>query len=88
MAFDLHLTIPENSPAGQVVQRLVLAEHVTPEQAVTRILTDAAKQHGKKTPAQELIGAFSSPEDVTMIDEGMDMARRLRVIDAKRRFDV
>ena len=41
MAFDLHLSIPESSPTGQAVQRLVLIENVTPEQAVTQMLTEA-----------------------------------------------
>jgi hypothetical protein len=88
MSFDLRISIPDDSPAGKVVQRMVSADHVTPEQAVTRILNDAATLQGAKTPAQELIGAFSSPEDVAMIDEGMETAKRLRSIDAQRCFDV
>lgn len=88
MSYELHISIPENSPVGQIVQRMISAEQMTPEQALTSILTEAVKQRGKKTPAQELIGAFSSPEDVVMIDEGMEAVRRLRAIDAQRRFDV
>jgi len=87
-AFDLHITIPDNSPAGQAVQRIVSTEHLTPEQAVTRMLTEAARRHGKKTPAEELIGAFSSLEDAAMIDDTMESARRLRAIDAQRHFVV
>ena len=41
MAFDLHISIPDNSPAGLAVQRLVSDEHMTPEQAVARILNEA-----------------------------------------------
>ena len=88
MAFDLHLSIPESSPMGQAVQRLVLIENVTPEQAVTQMLTEAARHRARLTPAEELIGAFSSPEDVILIDEAMDTARRLRAIDAQRQFDL
>jgi len=51
-------------------------------------ISKAAKKHGKKTPAQERIGAFSSPEDAASIDAAMETARRLRGIDAQRRFDV
>lgn len=86
MAFDLHITIPDNSPAAQVVQRVVASEHITPEQAVTRILTEAARQQGKKTPAEELIGAFSSPEDAAIIDAAMEHVRELRKTDQLRDF--
>jgi hypothetical protein len=78
MAFDIHLTIPEDSLAAQVVQRVVASEHITPEEAVTRILTEAAKLHGKKTPAEELIGAFSSPEDREVFDRAMESAKAYR----------
>jgi len=88
MAFILQITLPENSPAGQVVQQVAASEHLSPEQAVTRILTEVANQQGKKTPGQELLGAFSSVEDVALIDEVMEDARRLRAVDAQRRFDV
>ena len=40
------------------------------------------------TPAEALIGAFTSPEDVILIDEAMETARRLRSIDAQREFDL
>jgi hypothetical protein len=43
MAFELHISIPDHSPAGQAVQRLVSDEHVTPEQAVTRMLNEAVE---------------------------------------------
>ena len=87
MAFDLHISIPDHSPAGQAVQRLVSDEHVTPEQAVTRILNEAARQHGKKTPAQEMWGAFSSPEDAAMLEEIVTEAYALRLADQPRDFE-
>ena len=40
------------------------------------------------TPADALIGAFSSPEDVILIDQAMETARRLRATDAQRQFDL
>src|ERR1700678_2657645 len=86
MAFDLHITIPESSPAGQVVQRVAVAENITLEQAVTRILTDVAKQQGKKTPAQEVWGAFSSPEKVDMLDDIVTEAYALRLARQPRNF--
>jgi hypothetical protein len=88
MAFDLHITVPENSPAAHVVQQIAAAEHISPEQAATRLLTEAAKLHGKKTPAQELIGAFSSPEDRALMDDAMGFAKKMREIDAQRNFEI
>jgi len=38
MAFDLPISISDNSPLGQAVQRIITDEHLTAEQAVTRIL--------------------------------------------------
>ena len=51
MAYDLHLSIPEDSPVGQIVGHMVSAERVTVEQAVNRMLTDAAKLQSHGAPA-------------------------------------
>ncbi len=85
MAFDLHINIPENSPAGQAVRRVVVTENLTPEQAVRRILTDAAKGQAK-TPAEEMWGAFSSDEDSAITDEAMKHVRAMRQTDRLRDF--
>jgi hypothetical protein len=88
MAFDLHITISESSPAGQAVQRVANAEHITPEQAVTRILTEAAKLQDQKTPAEMMLGAFSSDEDSAITDEAMKHVRAMRQTNALRDFGI
>lgn len=78
MAFDLH--IPEESPRGMSIQMLVAEQHITPEQALERVIDAGlrATPKGKKTPAEELIGAFSSPEDRAILDEAMVSAKAIR----------
>jgi hypothetical protein len=65
MSYDIHLNIPENSPAGQIVQRLVIMEHVTPDQAAFRILTEAGRQESKPAPTAK----------TTDLDEAMARVR-------------
>lgn len=77
MALNVHLTLPEDSPAGRAVLHVVQTEHVTAEEAVTQILTEAASRQGK-TPAEELIGALSSPEDREILERAMASARQHR----------
>ena len=88
MAFDLHLSIPENTPRWKAVQQVAAEQHITPEQAAERIFDEAtrAKLLGKKTPAQEMLGAFSSPEDVALMDEVMEIVHARRAADVPRDF--
>jgi len=71
MAFEIHISVPDQSQVVTVLRQLAAAEHITTEQAAARLLIEGARHHGKKTPAQELIGAFSSEEDAAAIDEAM-----------------
>jgi len=75
MPFDLHLTIPENSPEGQVVAAIVNRDHVSPEEAVRRIIRDAGD---KRSPAQRMIGLFSRDEDAALLDEVMELTDESR----------
>jgi hypothetical protein len=56
MPFDLHISIPDQSHAVQIVQQLAAAEHITPEQAATQLLIEGANHHGMKTPVEDLTG--------------------------------
>jgi len=73
MAFDLHITVTENSLEAHVIQKVAEDSHISPEQAAQRLFEEAVRAHleGEKTPAQNLIGAFSSEEGVAAIDEAM-----------------
>ena len=86
MAFDLHLIIPDNSPEGRVVAALVERDHVSPEEAVRRVLRDVAAP--TKTPAEMMWGAFSSDEDSAIIDHAMTHVRALRETDQLRDFGI
>lgn len=88
MAFDLHISIPENSLEAQVIRQVADAERVTQEQAAKILLIEGAKFHGKKTPAQEMWGAFSSPEEVAMLDDIVTEAYALRLADQPRDLGV
>ena len=87
MPFDLHFSIPDDSQEAQVILRVATTEHLTREQAARRLLAEGAKLHGKKTPAQEMWGAFSSPEDTAMLDEIVTEAYALRLADQPRDFE-
>ena len=82
MALNVHLTLPEDSPAARAILRIVDAEHVAPEEAATRILARAAERE-RLTPAEELIGALSSPEDSEILERAMASAKAHR-----EKFDV
>ena len=80
--YDIHLRIDQNTPEGRVIEQAVQAQHVSPDEAVRNVL----RQRAKKTPAEEMLGAFSSPEDAALIDEVMELARERRKADIPRDF--
>lgn len=67
---DLHLN--EDSPEGRALGQIVAREGVTPEEAVRLALRTAELP---KTPAEEAIGLFSSPEDLAIFEEAMALAK-------------
>jgi hypothetical protein len=76
------LQIDENTPEGRALKAIVRRDHVTPEEAVRKALRTLARP----TPAEEMIGAFSSPEDAALLDEAMEIARQARKIDEERLY--
>jgi hypothetical protein len=86
MGFELHITLPEDSKEAQAIHQVALAEHVTPEQAAKILLAEGAKLRGAKTPAEEFIGAFSSPEDAALLDEIVAEAYAMRRASEPRDF--
>ena len=73
MSLELTITIPDNSPQELSINALAEAEHITREEAVLRLL-DTSKKPNKATPeALAILGAFSSPEDVALMDDVMDL---------------
>ena len=86
MTFNLHICIDSQSPEGHSLESMVSRDHVSPEEAIRRALRHPAL--AKRTPAEEMFGAFSSPEDVALIDEVMEYVRELRETDRLRDFDI
>jgi len=60
MTLDILVHIDSQSPEGRIVGDIVTRDHVTPEEAVLRLLKQLADQ---RSPADQIWGAFSSPED-------------------------
>lgn len=73
MAFEFHLSIPEESPRGQAILNLASDAHITPEQALDRIIEAGI---GKQTlnPILAGRGLFSSPEDASALSAAVEFA--------------
>ncbi len=83
MSFDIsNLHIADGSPEGQVVEAIISRDHVSPEEAVRRALRQLALPG--RSPAEQMWGAFSSPEDSAMLDEIVAEAYERRLADQPR----
>jgi hypothetical protein len=80
--YDIHLQIDQDTPEGRVIDQVVQTQNVSPDEAVRSVL----RQRAGKTPAEAMLGAFSSDEDVALIDEVMALARDRRKNDGPRDF--
>lgn len=81
MTFDIVLHIDEDSQRGRVIQQMMAAQKITPEQAIEQIidagiLTQQAmpSRNRGKTPAEMLLGLFSSAEDSALMDDVAEIA--------------
>ena len=82
MAFELLIHIEEDSLRGRVLQAITAEQHVTPEEAALQMLDagivdrvkGGAAAASDKTPAEMLMGLFSSPEDAALIEEVTSLA--------------
>jgi len=52
VSFEIHLDIQEDSRQGRLISDLVRQEHITPSQAVERLIERAAEPSEEETPAQ------------------------------------
>jgi hypothetical protein len=88
MAFDLHITIREDSREAQVILQVANDEHITRDEAAERLLFEGVRSHGKPTPSQEMWGALSGDQDVALLDEIVSEAYALRIADQPRDFGI
>ena len=78
MPFDFHLHVREDSRQAQVIKTIAEQQHITPQEAAQRIWEEAIQARTQPTPAEELLGAFSSPEDREAVDAAMEFVRANR----------
>jgi hypothetical protein len=71
----LTLSIEENTPQARSIEAFAEAEHVSPEAAALRLLASLpVARKSKATPeALAILGAFSAPEDVALMDDVMEL---------------
>ena len=86
MVFDIHVHIDSQSLEGHVLESIVNRENVSPEEAILTGLRHPAL--AQRTPAEDMIGAFSRPEDAAAIDDAMQYVRELRATDQLRDFEL
>ncbi|HWD38027.1 MAG TPA: hypothetical protein VG944_04210 [Fimbriimonas sp.] len=87
MSFELHLSIEEDSPEARTIQLVAKTEHISNEQAAGRLLAEAVKYRSDKTPAEGMLGAFSSEEDVALMGEVMEIVHARRAADSSWDLD-
>lgn len=88
MSFELHLSIPDSSPAVQLVQERAKSARISPEEAATQLLIEAAGDRArKKSPGWEMVGLLSSDEDVALLEDAMTEAQRRRQHDHPRELE-
>lgn len=77
-----HLTIDEDSPEGRSLRFIMLRDGVDASEAVRRILRGPSA--AQKTPAEEMLGIFSSAEDSAAMDAAMELVNERRKLDEPR----
>lgn len=77
-----HLSIDENSVEGKNLKLIMNRDGVDACEAVRRVLRNLAS--GPKSPAEELIGLFSSEEDSQNMDKAMELVKERRKLDGPR----
>ena len=84
MAYNYH--VPKDSLQERYIERIVAEQHITPEEAISQALDEGLKWNltGKKTPAEAMVGAFSSEEDSVVLDEAMNQLQIMRQRDRLR----
>lgn len=80
---DLHLD--DDSPEGRALRAIVERDGVTPEEAVRVALRGTERT---KTPAEEAWGLFSSPEDLAIFEEAMELTKDPRHAWTAREIDL
>jgi len=84
MTIDLHICLESESPEGKIIETIASRDNVSPEAAVMHLLREMVNR--KDTPAEQMWGAFSSPEDAALIEDVAREAYERRLLDQPRDF--
>jgi len=75
MSFDIpQLHIADNSPEARAVEHVMLAQHVSAEEAVRSILRSAQPAAKERNFIKEGRGMFKAPADAKILDEAVAIA--------------
>ena len=80
----MSLSVPANIEP-EIIQ-YAQAEHITADEAIVRLIQVGLREKSTPSPAEQMWGAFSSPEDVAMLDDIVQEAYERRQIDQPRDF--
>lgn len=84
MSYEIHLNIPEDSQRGHLIASLAAEQHITPSQAVEKLIDQVAEKetppvHGKgRTRIPGLPSEPMKAEDAAVVDEALEMAMAAR----------
>jgi hypothetical protein len=76
-----NLHIEPDSPEGQGLEAIIARDHVTPEEAVRKLLREASP---KRNSALRMIGLFSGAEDAAIMDEVIRLNQESRTTPSSR----
>lgn len=92
MSYEIHITISEDSRRGHVIASLAAEQHLTPSQAVEKLIDQVAEMHVVPAPVEKkarIAGLPREPlsaEDVATVDEAMALVMAARRERSERLF--
>jgi hypothetical protein len=84
MGYEVHLNIPEDTQRGRLIASLAAEQHITPSQAVERILDHASQSHSGPARNEGKIripGLSEEPmsaEDASVVNEALAIVMEAR----------
>ena len=73
MSYQITLNIAEDSEAGRLIESVAARERLSREEAALQLIEGARQPRAAHPDAYKIIGAFSSPEDVALMDETLEL---------------
>lgn len=72
MSFDIPTSIEPQ------VQQFAHAQHISPDEAIVRLIVAGLNVMSAKPTSRSLLGAFASPADSAVMDEALELAMHER----------